>query len=173
MEYIEVAELVQKAKQGDDDSFQMLYKEYYPSLYKLAMSMVHNVEDTQDLVQESFVTAYRKLATLKENCFFKAWISKILVNHAYKLLKFRALCAPYSKIDLDQLLVWKDNLEHVEIELLHTIKRLNQKDQLVLKLRFFADLSIKEIAEHLKCSENTAKSRLYRAVEKLKKECGQ
>ncbi len=173
MEYSEVAELVRKAKLGDQESFQTLYSEHYRPLYKMALTMVHSVEDTEDLVQESFVIAYRKLHTLRENQLFRAWITKILVNQAYKLLKFRALCAPYSKIDLDQLAVWKDDLETSEIELLHTIKTLGQKDQLIIKLRYFAGLSIKEIAVQLNCSENTAKSKLYRALDRLRKECGE
>ena len=173
MEYSEVAELVREAKLGDRNSFQKLYSEHYRALYKLALSMVHNVDDTQDLIQETFVIVYRKLHTLRENQLFKAWTTKILVNQAYKLLKYRASCVPYSMIALDQLEVWNDNLETTEIELLHTVNTLRQKDQLVIKLRFFAGLRIKEIAKQLNCSENTTKSRLYRAIEKLKKECVQ
>lgn len=168
-----MAELVRIAKLGDDNAFQKLYSEHYKALYKLALSLVHNIDDTEDLIQESFVIAYRKLNSLRENQLFKAWITKILVNQAYKLLKYRAMCAPYSLIDLDQLQVWNDNLETSEIELLHTIRNLRQKDQLIIKLRYFAGLSIKEIATQLNCSENTTKSRLYRAIEKLKKECVQ
>src|SRR6201997_4171843 len=84
-------DLVHACKNGDVAAFEQLVKRYDRKLLRIAQSVTHNREDSQDAVQEAFLKAYQNLAAFREDCNFSTWIFRITVNQSLmKLRKQRA-----------------------------------------------------------------------------------
>ena len=73
--------LIQKAITGDQRSFTQLLNRYRGSIYNLIYKMVHNKEETEDLVQEAFIKAFASLATFNDDYAFSTWLYKIAINN--------------------------------------------------------------------------------------------
>src|SRR5713226_4552001 len=80
-------DLVHASKNGDIAAFEQLVKRYDRKLLRIAQSVTHNREDSQDAVQEAFLKAYQHLADFREACQFSTWLIRITVNQA--LMKLR------------------------------------------------------------------------------------
>ena len=85
----ELERLVHKAKRKDPDAFTTLMNAYMQHLYKTARAILMNDEDSADAIQETIITCWEKLGTLKENQYFKTWVTKILINECYSLIRGR------------------------------------------------------------------------------------
>src|SRR6202451_3767508 len=85
-------DLVHACKNGDVAAFEQLVKRYDRKLFRIAQSVTHNREDSQDAVQEAFLKAYQNLATFREDSKFSTWLIRITVNQSLmKLRKQRAV----------------------------------------------------------------------------------
>src|SRR6266404_2792440 len=92
-------DLVHASKNGDVAAFEQLVKRYDRRLLRIAQSVTHNREDSQDAVQEAFLKAYQNLADFREACQFSTWLIRITVNQALmKLRKQRAV----KEVSLDE-----------------------------------------------------------------------
>ena len=80
-------DLVHACKNGDVAAFEQIVKRYDRKLFRIAQSVTHNREDSQDAVQEAFFKAYQHLADFREACQFSTWLIRITVNQA--LMKLR------------------------------------------------------------------------------------
>ena len=80
-------ELVLKAKSGNKDAFTQLILEIKSDLYKIAKTRLSNEEDIKDALQETMITAFKYMKTVKEPSKFKHWIIKILINQCNKIYK--------------------------------------------------------------------------------------
>jgi RNA polymerase sigma-70 factor (ECF subfamily) len=84
-------DLVHASKNGDVTAFEQLVKRYDRKLLRIAQSVTHNREDSQDAVQEAFLKAYQNLATFREDSKFSTWLIRITLNQSLmKLRKQRA-----------------------------------------------------------------------------------
>src|SRR5580692_12360066 len=84
-------DLVHASKNGDATAFEQLVKRYDRKLLRIAQSVTHNREDSQDAVQEAFLKAYQNLSAFRENSQFSTWLIRITVNQSLtKLRKQRA-----------------------------------------------------------------------------------
>jgi RNA polymerase sigma-70 factor (ECF subfamily) len=91
-EALDDLDLVQASKNGDVDAFEQLVKRYDCRLLRIAQSVTHNREDSQDAVQEGFLKAYQHLAEFREDSQFSTWLIRITVNQSLtKLRKQRAI----------------------------------------------------------------------------------
>src|ERR1700720_4740440 len=85
-------DLVHASKNGDVAAFEQLVKRYDRKLLRIAQSVTHNREDSQDVVQEAFLKAYQHLAEFREDSQFSTWLIRITVNQSLmKLRKQRAV----------------------------------------------------------------------------------
>src|SRR6201997_3237533 len=92
MREVDDLDLVHATKNGDVAAFEQLVKRYDRKLLRIAQSVTHNREDSQDAVQEAFLKAYQNLAAFREDCNFSTWIFRITVNQSLmKLRKQRAM----------------------------------------------------------------------------------
>ena len=151
--------LVKKAKKGDGEAFVSLVKQYEDVLYRTASRFLNNDEDVADAMQDTIISAYEKLHTLKNDEYFNTWICKILINKCNSLLNKNK---NVSVIDENLLLQKKDD-EFQKIELEDALNSLNEVYRLALILYYIVGLNVKEISEFLKEPEGTIKSRLSRA----------
>lgn len=162
-----------KLKKGDKDSFDLLYEEYYLSLYRTALLILGNKEEAEDVLQDTFLSIYKNINNLKEFNKLKPWIFSILKNSCYTRYKNRKREFPDEFVleKADSKLISSGEDEFVlnnEVE--SALLKLNHKEREVLVLFYYDDFSIEEIAKILKTFQGTVKSRLFRARKNLKKE---
>lgn len=137
--------------------------ENYSRYYRLAYSYVKNESDAMDIVQEAAYKAIYKSDTLKNEKYIGAWICRIVINEAYNILrKKQKEDYPSQEMDLSQEDCYED------LDLLQAIRKLKEEEQTVIYLRYYEGKQLEEIAEITQEKLSTVKSRLYRAMNKLK-----
>ena len=137
------------------------------TLYRVGMSMLKNQADCEDAVQDTVLTAYSKLNTLKNEEHFKTWLVRILINNCNKQLKRRGKITAFDVIP-ENSEYNDDNSTEVKMAL----EKLNPKIRAVIIMRYIEGFSVKEIKEILRIPEGTVKSRLARGRELLGLELG-
>ena len=147
----------------DDNELCRYIKLYHQTVYRAAFSYLHNVTETEDIVQDTFVRLFEtnKHFTSDEHC--KAWLIKVAINLSKNLLKsFR-----YTHTEeLNETIPFEDNKE---LGLAQAISELAPKYRAVIHLFYFEGYSSKEIAEILGLTVSVVTTRLSRAREKLRK----
>jgi RNA polymerase sigma-70 factor, ECF subfamily len=161
-----VEKKIKKAKQGDEQAFQELIQDEKNKLFRMAYLYVKKEDDALDIVQDTIYKAFISIKHLKEPHYFSTWISRILINTALDFIKKKNRAILFSDVDG----IHKDQNLRIEekLDLLEAIERLEVQYKTVIIFRYYKDLSIKQIAEILKCPEGTVKTRLHRAVNQLK-----
>lgn len=167
-------QIIKKIKNGDVDSFSILFKNYKDEAFRYVYLITKNREISEDIVQESFILCFRNIKKLKNPDKFKSWFFKILTRTSWKALKTNSRVIPveniYEKIedsDISNYIAWDNENYQTEI-LKKEINNLGVKQRTIIVLYYYKELSIKEIAEITGCFEGTVKSRLYNARKKLK-----
>lgn len=158
--------LVKKAKKGDGEAYISLIKQYEQVLYKVASRMLSSDEDVADALQETIMTGYEKIHTLKNDGNFNTWICRILINKCNHILNKNK-----NEIVLDDILPVTqktNNNDFLKIELEEALNSLNKDYKLAMILYYIVGLSTREISELIKESEGTIKSRLSRAKTTLR-----
>ena len=156
--------LVCKAKERDPDAFTLLMDEQIQGMYKIARSILRNDEDAADAIQETILTCWEKLETLKVNQYFKTWMTRILINHCYNILNQNRKVAY-----MDQLPEIPTEFDHHELEWQEALSVLTEKYRLIIVLYYAQGFKTKEIAKILKLSDNAVRARLSRARAQLQK----
>lgn len=133
------------------------------ALFVSAYAVLHNRDDAMEAVQQAVYTAYLKFHTCKDPNKFKAWITRITLNEAYKIWNRRKRSVPFDENTEPGLYDDASDLEFFD-----SISRLNKAEQEILVLRYFYDFPLSEISRVKKLPLSTVKSRLYRALDKLK-----
>ena len=164
-------DLVRCCLQGDTHAFDQLVQAHQRVLYNVAVRMVRDADDARDIVQTTFVKAYKRLDTYDENHKFFSWIYRILMNEALNHLARRKrtepldghehLVAPHENPEHDYTTARRD--EAIEAAL----RQLSFDHQTVIVLRHFVILSYAEIAACLGITEPRVKSRLFEARRRL------
>lgn len=153
----------QKKNQEVEELIHRNLIENYEKYYRLAYSYVHNEADAQDIVQEAAYKAIFKSDTLKSPEYAGTWIYRIMVNEALAFLRKQ------SKV---QLLEEAENEKHTDVyrdfDLEEAIESLEPLEKTIVTLRFFEDFKLEQIALITNENISTVKSRLYRALRKLK-----
>ncbi len=135
----------------------------YDKYYRIAYGYVHNETDALDIVQESAYKAIYHSDRLKKAEFADTWICRIVINEAMEF--FRKNSRDYVEMDISD--TGKEE-KYTDIDLQRAIDRLSPEEKKVVLLRYFEDMSLNQVAEIVGENLNTIKSRLYRALDKLK-----
>jgi len=164
------ADILKKASAGDMNSFELIYKETSGFVYNVALRVLNNSEDAEEVTQEVFLTVYHKLKDFRFESSLKTWIYRITVNRAINLAKKRSrdkvIKTEYENESKIQAAPDKGKEERSGV--VDTLLRSVDPDQRAcLVLRDIEGLSYKEISDTLKVNINTVRSRLNRAREKL------
>ena len=160
----ELERLVHKAKGKDPDAFTILMNAYMQHLYKTARAILMNDEDSADAIQETIITCWEKLGTLKENQYFKTWVTKILINECYSLIRGRK-----GVIYVDEIPEIPDDREESDLVWKEALAVLSEDYRLVVVLYYVQGFQTKEIARLLGISDEAVRTRLSRAREQLRK----
>lgn len=134
-------------------------------LYKMGKTLLKNDEDIGDAIQETILTAYEKLPTLKEDKYFNTWVTRIFINKCNLILNKKK-----STINIEEAyFIGKKDKSLLDIELKEAIQSLDKKYKIVISLYYIMGFSLKEICSILNEKEGTIKSRLCRGRNALRK----
>lgn len=136
--------------------------------YRLAFSYVQNQEDALDAVQNSVCKALEHYGQIRNEEVIKTWFYRILVNESLKILKERKKIS--GNEEKMAFLSYEEKGFEIQDDLHSHINRLDEDTQKIIKLRFFEELSLKEIAQITELNLNTVKAKLYRGLKLLKVE---
>ena len=139
--------------------------------YRLAVSYVKNQDAALDVVQEAIVKALSKVDTVREPAYLKTWFYRILINEAMNHFRRNRNLVSLEEVMVDRAVESGDPGER--LDLYDAIDRLSFQEQTVIKLRYFEDMKLEEIAQATGANLNTVKSRLYKAIRKLKDMTGE
>lgn len=156
--------LLYKAIQGDKESFIEAINKCTLQLYKMGKTILKNDEDIADVIQDTILTAYEKLNTLKEPKFFNTWVVRIFINKCNALLKKNKTIINIE--DISHISSKDKNLRSLELK--EAISDLKEDYRTVITLHYIMGFSIKEICSILDEKEGTIKSRLCRARNDLR-----
>lgn len=159
------AELVERVLSGDRASFRHLLNRYQRVLFNIALRMVGDRDEAEDIAQLAFVKAYENLRSFDRNRRFFSWIYRITINEALRALDQRK---PKTQLDTEHRAETPTPAERLERERRHTellaaVQSLAPHYREAVVLRYFGELNYREIAETLDIPEKTVKSRLFTA----------
>ncbi len=177
------AAVVEKARAGDEQAFKALVERHSRAVFRLAFRMTGNEPDAEDVVQEAFLKAYRRLDQFDFRAQFGSWLHRIVANCAYDLLRSRA------RRDEQSLDVEGDD-EHagpattlvapepapdrvvfsaeVRARVTAAMARLSAMERSAFVLRHHEGMSIEEIGGTLGLDTSAAKQSVFRAVRKMR-----
>ena len=156
--------LVRKAQRGDKNAFMALIEKNQLALYRAAKAILHREEDVEDAVQETICKAFYKLSDLRQPKYFKTWLTRILINCCYDLLRQQKGLVPLEILPEEGA---SDERE-TSLDVQRVLAELGENDRLALTLYYLNDLPIKDIAEMLQISEGAVKQRLSHGRKKFK-----
>ena len=150
-------------KRNKEKLIEELLLENYDKYFRIAMRYTGNEQDALDAVQEGAYKAIFHEEKLKNPAHADTWICRIIMNEAVEFLrKNRRYHEDITECQLETT----ECYEHIEVR--EAMEKLPLKDQLLISLRYFEDMSLEEVSRAVDLNISTVKSRLYRALAKLK-----
>ncbi len=163
---MELELLIRKAKKHNKEAFQTLMLQYGSDLYKVAKAILRNDEDVSDAMQETALTCWEKIHTLKKDHLFKTWLIRILINHCNAIYRQRKKMI--SQEEMTE--AWYQDNEFLNLEWRDFLTCLDKKYRTIIILYYEQGFTTKEIAQILDANESTVRSQLTTARNKLRKE---
>lgn len=165
-------ELVERSKQGDRKAQYELYGLYVDAMFNIGMRMLYTREDAEDVVQDSFVDAFRNLAGFRYESTFGSWLKRIVINKCINHInKKRVDTKPLEDHDYRLHVVEEEEVrsdDQYEIERVKAgIKQLTDGYRQIITLYLIEGYDHREISAILNISEGTSKSQYHRAKKKL------
>ncbi|HEY3211477.1 MAG TPA: RNA polymerase sigma factor [Actinomycetota bacterium] len=173
---LEDEELVERARNGDVTAYEQLVRMYQDVAARTAYVITGGAADAQDAAQEAFVKAYYSLSRFRAGAAFRPWLLRIVANEAINRRRSTrrqvglALRAAEGRLQDDAVpspegaALAQDDRRR----LVAAMNRLRPEDRLVIAYRYWFELSEAEMAEALGCARGTVKSRLSRALGRLR-----
>ncbi|MET3116375.1 RNA polymerase sigma-70 factor (ECF subfamily) [Undibacterium sp. GrIS 1.8] len=174
--------LVERVQRGDKKAFELLVSKYQRKLMRLVSRLVHDQAEAEDVVQESFIKAYRAMGNFRGDAAFYTWLYRIGVNTAKNYLVTQGRRAPTSTdadIEEAETFVDADGLRDINTpesllaskQIADTVNNamlaLPEELRSAITLREIEGLSYDEIAEVMLCPIGTVRSRIFRAREAI------
>jgi len=170
--------LIKHALKGKKSAWIVLVKRYEKNLYNYCLRMVSNRDDAFDLMQDIFVAVFRGLSSFRGDSPFKGWLFRIA---HYRCIEYYRRKKPTQSLDDVPEQIDESNeacpeqqhsVKQETNKLLKAMQILPMNQKLVVELKFFQQCTFEDISQQLGISTNTAKSRLYSALDKLKDKLG-
>lgn len=174
------AAVVARARSGDHEAFRSLVERHSRNVFRLAFRMTGNENDAEDIVQETFLRAYKQLHRYESRSSFSTWLYRIATNRSLDLIRTRKFRGELPKLENED----KDPMEmlpspepgpdrlavsrQVEERVAAAMSELSQQERTAFVLRHFEGLSIEQISGTLGVGGNAAKHSIFRAVQKLR-----
>lgn len=167
---------VQAAAKGDRAAFRLLVLEHSHAMFRVAWRLVNDEGQAEDIVQEAFIKAWRKLGDFRMESSFKSWLHRITVNTAMDTLRKRS-----RRQSFEQEATEFETLDHgvmprhdAQIDISRqagrALQKLTEVERAALMLRHYEGHSIREIAQMLELTGDACKQTIFRAVKKMRAE---
>lgn len=169
-------DLVASFREGNTKAFRELVRRYQAKAYALALRLTSNEADAQEVLQDTFLSVYRKFDTFRGDAAFSSWLYRITANAALMKVRSRGQRRDISLDITDpeegehlELRDWSDDAERLVMnkdaaqKIAKAVEQLPEKYRVVFLLREVEELSTQEVAEALGLSTPTVKTRLHRA----------
>lgn len=165
-------ELISRARQGNEPAWEALVRDHQEAIFRLAYLLLGNADDAEDVAQETFVRAFRALGRFDLERPLRPWLLRIAANVARNRRRslgryFQALQRMVQTAPKSTAFEWSERQWEAHT-LWQAVRRLSAADQQIIYLRYFLDLSEAETAEALQVATGTVKSRLHRALSRLR-----
>jgi RNA polymerase sigma factor (sigma-70 family) len=175
------AQLVRRAKRGELDAYEEIVRMHGTVAFRTAWLITGSAADAEEAAQDGFVKAQRALDRFREPAPFRPWLLAIVANEARNRVRAAgrratlALRVAEERRPGDAVPSPEAELPNSKQrdELLAAMARLSENDRRAIACRYFLELSEEEMAEVLECARGTVKSRLSRALERLRGELGE
>jgi RNA polymerase sigma-70 factor (ECF subfamily) len=179
-------DLIREAQSGQRTAFDTLVRRYDQSVLRLALHMLGNEQDAQDVHQEAFIKAYRHLGNFRFECSFYTWLYRIVTNLCLDQLRRRksrredpatVLDSSGDEMDLMANITDDRSMANPGRELdrkvmgeciASALDKLTPRERTVFELKHYQGLKLRTIGEMLSTTEETAKNTLFRATRKLR-----
>lgn len=174
-------EIIQRINEGDIRLFEILIRRYDPFLYRIGRTYRYNHEDTEDLMQDAYISAYSHLKKFESRASFKTWLTRIMLNVCYQKRHKLSFKNEIQEDDIqneksDLLFHHSSNNEKIAMNkelgrvIENAIHKIPEDYRIVFTLRELNGLNVAETSEALSISESNVKVRLNRAKGMLQKE---
>jgi RNA polymerase sigma-70 factor (ECF subfamily) len=170
---LEESTLIRHAANGDAAAWESLMQAHQEAVFRLAYLLLGDPDDAEDTAQESFLRAWKYLKRFDSTRPLRPWLLSITANLARNRRRsagryFAALMRAFRDEPASMRIEEKSMHNMDASELWHAVQTLGLAEQQIVYLRYFLDLSVAETAQVLQVAEGTVKSRLSRALEKLR-----
>jgi RNA polymerase sigma-70 factor (ECF subfamily) len=180
---VEAGSAVERARSGDSEAFRLLVEQHSRAVFRLAFRMTGNEQDAEDVVQETFLRAFRQLDKYEARSSFSTWLYRIASNYSLDLIRMRKRHEDRrergkasEERDILQTMPANapgpDRIAHsnqVQARVNEALNELSDQERTAFVLRHFEGLSIDEIGETLGTGTNATKHSIFRAVQKLRR----
>jgi RNA polymerase sigma-70 factor, ECF subfamily len=168
-------EIIERVRHGDRDSFELVMRRYNQRIYRTVRAILKEEDETIDVMQEAYVSAYTHLADFSGRARFSTWLTRIAVHEALGRLRKRKRLEPLDDTDSEDMLMVspvtgpENSASDSELRVLleEAVDALPETFRTTFVLRSVEQLSVAETAEVLGIPEETVKTRHHRARERL------
>ncbi len=175
MNSIDDCTIIKMVLVGNQQAFGILVERYQEMVYTLALRLLKNVPDAEELTQDCFIKAYNSLPNFKMEAKFSSWLYRIVYNAGISILRKKRveLNAIYDhemeETEIGHALDALEQMEEKETRqaIKDAVNRLNETDAAIISLYYFEENTVKEISDSIQLSESNIKIRLYRARKQL------
>lgn len=172
--------VIKQAQEGNREAMRILFEENKKRIFSLAYQYTKNAEDAEDILQETFIKAYRSLHrfNIQDGKTFSPWLCRIGINCSIDYLRRNK-----ARKEKDAIMKNIENLtsddtdsnpenssvqREIREKIDQTLNKLSGQQKIIFILKHYQQLTTKEIAEYLNCSEGSVKRQLFRAVSAMK-----
>jgi RNA polymerase sigma-70 factor (ECF subfamily) len=168
---------VQRAREGDEEAWEAIIREHQEGVFRLAFLYLRDAAEAEDVTQRTFIKAFHNIERFEDGRPLRPWLLSISANLAKN--RRRSLgryWAALRRFGDQVILPGRDGKQGSRAEfevrsdagLWQAIERLSRMDQEVIYLRFFLEMNVERTAQTLGVAEGTVKSRLHRALKRLR-----
>ena len=168
------ADLIGQARAGSDAAWDTLIQQHQEAVFRLAYLLTGDASDAEDVAQEAFIRAFRSLHRFDSARPWRPWVLSIAANLARNrrrsVGRYMANLQRFARMNPEPVLTPETQYaeQHRARVLWQAVRRLELSDQEVIYLRYFLELPVEETASVLQVTPGTVKSRLHRALNRLR-----
>jgi len=167
-------DLIREARAGSRAASELLIRRYERRVYRVCLTMARNGDDALDLTQEALLRAFQKLEFYQGTGSFQGWLLQVTNRVCLNWLRSQSRRPETEQLTEGDATTGAAGQEaelarREEHERLRTeLARLNEREQLAVRLRYFEEMPVRMVAAALDCTEGTAKNLLFRTLQKLR-----